>query len=41
MRFEGLFKEFVSFVKNADGSPRYENTMQWAILKSEWETLRK
>lgn len=41
MRFEGLFKEFVSFFKNADGSPRYENTMQWAILKSEWETLRK
>ena len=36
MRREGLFMEFVSFVKNPDGTPRYENTMQYAILKKEW-----
>ena len=37
MRKEGLFKEFVSFVKNEDGSPKYENTYQYAILKKEWK----
>lgn len=36
MRKEGLFKEFISFVNNSDGTPRYENTMQYAILKKEW-----
>lgn len=36
MRREGMFKEFVSFVKNPDGTPRYENTVQYAILKKEW-----
>ena len=36
MRREGLFKEFVSFVNNPDGTPCYENTMQYAILKKEW-----
>lgn len=36
MRREGLFEEFVSFVNNPDGTPRYENTMQYAILKKEW-----
>ena len=36
MRREGLFVEFVSFVQNADGTPRYENTIQYAILKKEW-----
>ncbi len=36
MRREGLFKEFVSFVSSPDGTPRYENTMQYAILKKEW-----
>ena len=35
MRKEGLFKEFVSFVKNEDGTPKYENTYQYAILKKE------
>lgn len=40
MRREGLFLEFVSFVCNPDGTPRYENTYQYAILKKEWETLR-
>ena len=37
MRREGLFREFVSFVNDADGNPIYENTMQWAILKKEWD----
>ena len=36
MRREGLFREFVSFVNDADGNPIYENTMQYAILKREW-----
>ena len=36
MRREGLFMEFISFVNNPDGSPRYENTVQYAILKKEW-----
>ena len=37
MRREGLFLEFVSFVKQPDGTPLYENTLQYAILKREWE----
>ncbi len=36
MRREGMFMEFVSFVNNPDGTPCYENTMQYAILKKEW-----
>lgn len=36
MRREGMFVEFVSFVNNPDGTPKYENTMQYAILKKEW-----
>lgn len=36
MRQEGLFREFISFVKNPDGTPFYENTYQYAILKKEW-----
>lgn len=36
MRQEGLFKEFISFINNPDGTPLYENTMQFAILKKEW-----
>ena len=36
MRREGLFKEFVSFVNNPDGTPHYENTTQYAVLKKEW-----
>ena len=39
MRREGLFQEFVSFVRDADGNPVYENTMQYAILKREWMDL--
>ena len=36
MRREGMFMEFVSFVKDEDGNPIYENTIQYAILKKEW-----
>lgn len=36
MRREGLFLEYVSFVRNPDGTPKYENTYQYAILKKEW-----
>lgn len=36
MRQEGLFKEFISFINNPDGTPLYENTMQFAIFKKEW-----
>lgn len=37
MRKEGCFIEFISFTQNADGTRRYENTLQYAILKKEWE----
>ena len=37
MRREGLFLEFISFVNNPDGTPHYENTYQFAILKKEWD----
>lgn len=37
MRREGEFKEFISFVTQPDGKPLYENTLQYAILKKEWE----
>lgn len=37
MRHEGTFVEFVSFVKNPDGSDKYETTCQYAILRREWE----
>lgn len=37
MREEGLFLEFVSFQNDGAGNPIYENTMQYAILRHEWE----
>lgn len=37
MRREGLFLEFVTFINNPDGTPLYENTYQYAILKKEWK----
>ena len=37
MRQEGLFLEFISFINNPDGTPLYENTYQYAILKKEWK----
>lgn len=41
MRREGLFRAFVSFVDDADGTPVYENTLQYAILKEEWMANRR
>lgn len=41
MRREGLFREFVTFVNGADGYPIYENTLQYAILKKEWEAQER
>ena len=41
MRQEGLFREFVTFVNDENGNPIYENTMQWAILKKEWDAIRQ
>ena len=40
MRKEGLFMEFISFVGNADGTPKYENTCLYALLKKEWQNIR-
>ncbi len=36
MRQEGLFKEFISFVRDENGEPVYEDTAEWAILRKEW-----
>lgn len=36
MRQEGHFKEFISFVNYPDGTLKYEDTLQYAILKKEW-----
>lgn len=41
MRREGMFLEFISFVNNPDGTPRYENTVQYAILKREWDRRQR
>src|SRR5690606_29385035 len=37
MREEGLFLEYVTFQKDSAGHPIYENTMQYAILRHEWQ----
>ena len=37
MRKEGVFVEFVSFCNYPDGTPKYEDTAQYAILRREWE----
>jgi len=36
MRQEGFYKEFVSFIKDDNGNNVYENTLEFAILKKEW-----
>lgn len=36
MRKEGCFIAYVSFINYPDGTPKYENTFQYAILKKEW-----
>lgn len=37
MRQEGAFKEFVSFKNDEAGAPIYENTLQYALLRHEWQ----
>ena len=37
MRYEGCLKEFISFVNNPDGTPKYEDTCVYAALKKEWQ----
>jgi RimJ/RimL family protein N-acetyltransferase len=37
MRKEGCFLEFISFTKYENGTSKYENTLQYALLKKEWE----
>ena len=39
MRLEGVFKEFISFKKDNFGRKIYEDTMEFAILKSEFNTF--
>lgn len=41
MRQEGLFMEFVSFEADDNGDPIFENTMQYAILRKEWEAQQR
>ena len=41
MRREGLFQEFVSFICQPDGSRLYENTIQYAVLKHEWQANKR
>jgi RimJ/RimL family protein N-acetyltransferase len=40
MRREGVFREFISFRNDDCGAPIYENTMQYALLRSEWLSQR-
>lgn len=35
-RVKGCFKEFISFVNNPDGTPKYEDTCIYAVLEKEW-----
>lgn len=37
MRVEGLFREFISFREDEHGNPVYENTLQYALLRKEWQ----
>lgn len=39
MRLEGYFREYISFVKDPDGNGIYEDSLAFAILKSEWISL--
>ena len=39
MRKEGVFREFVTFVKDEKGDPLYETTLQYAILKKRMAVL--
>ena len=41
MRQEGVFVEFVSFGNDNNGNPIYEDTMQYAILRKEWDAQQR
>lgn len=36
-----MFVEFVSFTNAPDGTPVFENTCQYAMLKKEWDARPK
>lgn len=36
MRREGLLREFAAFITDEQGRPLYENTLIYAILRTEW-----
>lgn len=38
MRLEGVFKEFVSFTRDASGKEIFEDTCMYAILAKEWRS---
>lgn len=38
MRREGLFLEYISFKADSSGEPIYENTLQYALLRREWDS---
>ncbi len=40
MRQEALFKEYVTFVNDEDDNPIYENTLLYALLTKEWQSLQ-
>ncbi|WP_273525234.1 GNAT family N-acetyltransferase [Mailhella massiliensis] len=40
MRREARFVEFVSFTSDENGTPVYENTLVYAVLKREWAVPR-
>ncbi|WP_294640671.1 GNAT family protein [uncultured Aureimonas sp.] len=39
MRLEGTFVEFVTFTDGPDGMPVYEDTIQYAIPRREWDVV--
>ena len=40
-RSDGRWEGRIVVGHKEDGKPIYENTMQWAILKKEWDTIRQ
>lgn len=41
MRREGAFRQNIWFRKNASGQPVWQDTLQYAILQSEWEIKKE
>ncbi|QXV66859.1 GNAT family N-acetyltransferase [Mucilaginibacter sp. 21P] len=40
MRKEGLFEEYISFINDSNGNPIYVNTLQYALLKRNWQEAK-